>query len=202
MKAVLMSIRPEWCELIASGKKTVEVRKTIPRKFVHDRFYGGYLTEPFKVYIYDTTGHTATPWMDEDGRMIFQGRGEVIGEFVCNMVDTFSITESGGVRIKRFRSLHETCLSVTEMREYLGNNIGYGWHISELVIYDKPKELGEFRKMCNYRNDDGSCLYRKVECPHVKFDFNPNGTVNLAECRDRMERPPQSWCYVEYVGVV
>ena len=28
MKAVLISINPKWCELIASGKKTVEVKKS------------------------------------------------------------------------------------------------------------------------------------------------------------------------------
>ncbi|MGN0539812.1 MAG: ASCH domain-containing protein [Candidatus Fimenecus sp.] len=42
-KAVLMSIQPRWCELIANGKKTLEVRKTKPK-----------LSTPFKVYIYCT----------------------------------------------------------------------------------------------------------------------------------------------------
>ena len=43
MKSVLISIQPKWCELIASGKKTVEVRKSAPR-----------LETPFKCYIYQT----------------------------------------------------------------------------------------------------------------------------------------------------
>ena len=43
MKAVLISIQPKWGELIASGKKTVEIRKTKPK-----------LETPFKVYIYCT----------------------------------------------------------------------------------------------------------------------------------------------------
>lgn len=42
-KAVMLSIRPKWCEKIASGKKTVEVRKTRPK-----------LDTPFKCYIYCT----------------------------------------------------------------------------------------------------------------------------------------------------
>lgn len=42
-KSVLISINPKWCELIASGKKTVEVRKTRPK-----------LETPFKCYIYCT----------------------------------------------------------------------------------------------------------------------------------------------------
>lgn len=40
-KATLMSINPRWCELIARGEKTIEVRKTYPVD----------LTPPFKVYI-------------------------------------------------------------------------------------------------------------------------------------------------------
>lgn len=30
-KAVLISIRPEWCQKIASGEKTIEVRKNRPK---------------------------------------------------------------------------------------------------------------------------------------------------------------------------
>lgn len=43
MKAVLISIKPQWCDLIATLKKTIEVRKTKPK-----------LDTPFKVYIYCT----------------------------------------------------------------------------------------------------------------------------------------------------
>ena len=55
-KAVLISIRPKWCELIASGQKIVEVRKTRPK-----------LKPPFKVYIY-----------------CCKPVGRVIGEFICD----------------------------------------------------------------------------------------------------------------------
>jgi hypothetical protein len=39
-KAVLISIRPEWCEKIINGQKTIEVRKTRPK-----------MDTPFKCYI-------------------------------------------------------------------------------------------------------------------------------------------------------
>ena len=42
-KAVLISIRPEWCNKIAGGQKSVEIRKTEPN-----------LKKPFKCYIYCT----------------------------------------------------------------------------------------------------------------------------------------------------
>ncbi len=41
MIAVLCSVQPQWCELIANGKKTIEIRKTIPK-----------IPTPFKGYIY------------------------------------------------------------------------------------------------------------------------------------------------------
>ena len=43
MDSILMSIHPKYCFLIASGKKTIEIRKTIPK-----------LETPFKVYVYCT----------------------------------------------------------------------------------------------------------------------------------------------------
>lgn len=42
MKCVMLSIRPKWCEKIASGEKTIEVRKSAPKEV------------PFKCYIYCT----------------------------------------------------------------------------------------------------------------------------------------------------
>lgn len=50
-KSVLISIRPKWCELIASGEKTIEVRKTRPK-----------LETPFKCYIYCTAERAGYPF--------------------------------------------------------------------------------------------------------------------------------------------
>jgi hypothetical protein len=34
-----------------------------------------------------------------------------------------------------------------ELWDYLGNGVrGWGWDISDLKIYDEPRELGEFRR--------------------------------------------------------
>lgn len=162
MKSVLISIQPRWCALISSGIKTVEVRKTKPK-----------LDVPFKCYIYCTKGkehdpHSLLEIHATDGK-IRKGNGKVIGEFVCDGTDTFTPTEKG-VSIKRFRALLDTQLTVSEIRTYLAGKDGYSWHISNLVIYDVPKELSEF-KHCG-----------------VNYHFDPQVT-----------RPPQSWCYVEEV---
>ena len=73
MKSVLISIQPKWCELIASGKKTVEVRKTRPK-----------LETPFKVYIYCSKGFKPNT---SYSYKTWAGYGKVIGEFVCDRID-------------------------------------------------------------------------------------------------------------------
>ena len=172
MKAVLISIQPRWCELIASGKKTVEVRKTRPK-----------LETPFRCYIYETQGRTETPFIDEEGHHIFKGRGEVIGEFVCDrVIGTCPWRLKGETGFCAKRTEEETqlpdmaCLTLEEIETYAGSRGRgiYGWHISDLVIYDNPRELSEFR-IAEYR-------YGKVMLPPREIT-----------------RPPQSWCYVEYV---
>ena len=149
MKEVLISIKPKWCQLIASGEKTVEVRKTRPKQ-----------ETPFKCYIYETKG-----LYEGTGGCLFNGRGKVIGEFVC---DEIVAAECGCYCVL---NPTETLLHAFDLLEYADGKTVYGWHISDLVIYDKPKELNEFWV-------EG---YQTYDCPPLK----------------RLKRPPQSWCYVE-----
>lgn len=178
--SVMLSIKPQYCELIASGRKTIEVRKTKPK-----------IETPFKCYIYETKGKTDTPFMDEDGHLDFHGRGQVIGEFICNRISTIikrgindnfdycyeSLNVFGNDDIgPEIREIEEACISKQELNAYGRNSHHlYGWHISDLVIYDKPKELKEFRSPCDSKCD-GICEY---------------GCIRI------IKRPPQSWCYIE-----
>ena len=152
-KSVLISIRPEWCQLIVDGKKTVEVRKSRPK-----------LETPFKVYIYCTVGGIKR--MPKDYLTESFERGKVISEFVCDRIFDISVTEEG----YDFDVTKMTGLKYEEMEYYLDHKAGYGWHISDLLIYDSPKELSEFTGLRN-----------------TKFGMEPVSLV----------RPPQSWCYVE-----
>lgn len=185
MKSVLISIQPKWCELIVSGKKTVEVRKTKPK-----------LETPFKCYIYCTNGgkdvfyrsdysyddilytpkHKAEckKRLEENGHKVYNGK--VIGEFVCDKLYMIryscgSYRCDGLTRIENDRLASASRLSLSDMRNYLLCENGYAWHITNLVIYERPKELSEF-------NHCG-----------VNYHFNPPIT-----------KPPQSWCYVEEVS--
>lgn len=215
MQSVMISIKPKWCELIANGQKTIEVRKSKPK-----------LGMPFKCYIYCTKEkkkyalHTYINsgygrenfgvignW--RSGKQVvdvnahlpayrynaYLAEGMVIGEFIC---DTF-ITDKTFGHDALFNGA--ACMSVSEAVNYSAGKEVYGWHISDLIIYDRVKELRDFRTICKYRNEDGSCQYQKIDCYCVKFDFNPDGSVNLADCLDHMVRPPQSWCYVEEICI-
>lgn len=135
MKSVLISIRPQWCEKIVSGKKIIEVRKSAPKEV------------PFKCYIYMTQGtYKNLGLYSED---IYQNRMKVIGEFICDKVyliknqrNRFVVAnEEQGVTNEIAR---QSCLDYDDMVNYLGDKDGYGWHISDLKIYDKPRELSEF----------------------------------------------------------
>lgn len=168
-KAVMLSIRPKWCRKIASGEKTVEVRKTRPK-----------LETPFKCYIYETQGG-----VEKDGIMAFRIGGRVIGEFTCDRIFPINVFDNGSVQNWLFEHMERSCLTYEELADYIGNGrTGYGWHISDLKIYDKPRELREFKK------NNRDCFYAdlglaKRDCP----DCKNSGCF--------LERPPQSWCYVE-----
>ena len=170
MKAVLMSIQPKWCELIANGKKTVEVRKTKPK-----------IETPFKVYIYCTQG---VVWADYC-HFVKGGRGKVIGEFVCNEI---TVAECGSYCVL---PKPKTMLDELDLLEYADQKTVYGWHISDLVIYDKPKELSEFHRVC-----ERDCF---SDCPHLHHE-NTESCLEVwckVDGQIPITRPPQSWCYIE-----
>ena len=185
-KAVLISIQPKWCELIASGKKMVEVRKTKPK-----------LETPFKCYIYETQGRTETPWVDEEGHEIFKGRGQVIGEFVCDQIDEIGYSpEMHGKYISDVDDIHYvSCVDFEQMFDYLADGYGYAWHISDLVIYDKPKLLRWFQKPCICKSEYEGEEYK--DC--FNCDLAGDSDYGIVACNRPISRPPQSWCYVEGV---
>lgn len=189
-RAVLISIRPKWCEKIADGEKTIEVRRTRPK-----------LEPPFNVYIYCTAGYLQ--YVTQNGMLCHMTGGrEVIGEFICDKIyevaprwkEYIVLGENKGTTNEIARA---SCLSFDDMKAYLGEANGYGWHISELEIYDYPKKLGDFTAVCRYKNDDETCQSRKIACSFQRYDYNHDGSVNLVECGNSVRRPPQSWQYVE-----
>lgn len=198
MKSVMISIRPKWCEKIVGGEKTIEVRKTRPK-----------LETPFKCYIYCTHGKrlhedsAATEWPNPQ----FYGGGKVIGEFVCCRIDALArVGYMGSGEMPRYNILNadarirpakelfqRACLTEDEAEDYLKGRYGFGWHISNLKIYDQPKELNEFwfpPDLYCEKERCGSCPCDQVADVNGEYSFD-------CEWRRPLMRPPQSWCYVE-----
>ena len=181
MKAILISIRPKWVEKIASGEKTIEVRKTRPK-----------IETPFKCYIYMSQGDLKD--LGSYSEWIYKNRMKVIGEFVCDWIT--KITPHCDIKDFVNQYIHgypaslgeNDCLSFQEMKSYLGNKNGYDWHISKLKIYDKPKELSEFSYPCPDKNYD--------TCYGCKYFYHDETEMC---CKKEAVNPPQSWCYVEEI---
>lgn len=183
MKAVLLSIRPNWCKLIWSGIKTVEVRKTRPT-----------LETPFKAYIY-CTGHDG--WVMKLPKAGVQKMdGRVIGQFTCDKIDKLAhigtmmdinILTLDGWYKPADALLQAACLTEAQAKKYLKGGDGYGWHISDLKIYDKPVKLKDFWAIqpCTHRGD--CCTFRRWDAEKLICRGEAFG----------IERPPQSWFYVE-----
>lgn len=207
MKSVMLSIQPKYCEMIANGKKTVEVRKNRPKA-----------EPPFRCFVYCTKqgrplvyGSPCPGYVDENliqtygyskekAEEVFGcWNGKVIGEFICDEILQYKLadvsTDVGTfyyyeryITEKNYKvNSLDDCLNDDELLSYGGyNNSLYGWHISDLVIYDEAKTLEDFARACIGGND----------CPNCRlFDF-----AELECTRERLRRPPQSWCYVEELG--
>lgn len=183
MTAVMLSIRPEWCEKILNGKKTVEIRKSFPK-----------LGIPFKCFIYCTkpikktrcgcmevaedelyrlpSGEIKCGWSGElmcceapYGKDNFLS-GKVIAEFNCN---TWLFEDVGSFESQDVLDVYfpNSCMTVEQYNEYANGKTTYGWNIYDLKIFEHPKEISDFTPWAG-------------EIPGRK-----------------LKRPPQSWCYVE-----
>lgn len=201
MKAVMISIQSKWVEKIASGQKTIEVRKTAPEV-------------PFKAYIYCTK---AKPYLYKEANppfelfldsQLYEGNGyddrlfsgKVVGEFVCDKIIEWQYDRGHQYYVDYpddctsyfpYLKCHSeaTGLKCSEIEKLGKGKTLYGWHISDLKIYGKPKELSEFERPCTYKGICYSCER-----------FRPNGIPLLAPygfCETKITRAPQGWCYVE-----
>lgn len=147
-KAVMLSIRPKWAEKIANGEKTIEVRKTRPK-----------LDTPFKCYIYCTLqGCNEFFRVDLGGDVAKWNRGKwadrkgkIIGEFTCDRIYELETKARGGSYYVKGEDwltacevAQQSCLTLKDMHDYLHAQTGYGWHITDLRIYDAPKCLLSF----------------------------------------------------------
>lgn len=186
-QAILMSIRPEWLALILIGKKTIEIRKSMPKCEL-----------PIDVYLYCTKSKPILAMAKKDGKGIpmidgwedaFKDKYDINGKVVAK----FALTTRQELKYVKWQIPHEHLhdqivgnMTFQQIIEYSNGKPIFAWHIDDLVIFDKPKELGEFYKSdyteaMDYwewaRAGDGGSM---IPCPLSAY---------------RLTKAPQSWQY-------
>lgn len=189
MKAIMISIKPKWVAKILNGEKTIEIRKTMPKCEL-----------PIDVYIYCTkdkpylanatelfTGKYACISNDEVSYKEHNLNGKVVAKFTLNKVEEIEdcVDVLSTKSLDCMELLQKSCLMYEELHDYLpfrydDSPRGYAIHISDLEIFDKPKELSEFRHVCELKN----CKAKDKGCWYCGK-------------HTRLNKAPQNMCYVE-----
>lgn len=191
MNIVLRSAKPYWIYLILTGQKTIEVGKSFPKSQNWNKVVEMYCSK-------DMRSFKRIP--EKDREWMRQYLGKVACRFVCDNVTKITTwqrtwynilfqptatTTEYGIWNDDFKQM---CMTWKEINDYGQKKPLYGWHISDLKIYDKPKELSEFYKPCPTK-EKGDCL--SCDC----LADNDYGGI----CTNNLTRPPQSYMYVEEV---
>lgn len=211
MKSVIKSAKPYWIYLILTGKKTVEVSKNFPKFKYWNKIVEMYCSK-------DMRSFNRIP--EKDREWMRKYLGKIACRFVCDEIATLKSDDDWNAeppqKVYVFDKMpsnyvlldFDTCLTNRELLSYGKGKPLYGWHISDLVIYDTPRELGEFWVRSNHPDCD--------QCAHVPVGMHPQEFVwhndFCGEChrlsyksmwathfRKKLTRPPQSWCYVREV---
>lgn len=191
-KAILLSIKPKYVAKILNGEKTIEIRKTIPKCDL-----------PIDVYIYCTkdlkNGKEALTWLNEKAlkqvkNITYNGKellGKVVAKFTLRNIEEIKpfdeYNSPFGLAYKLTEEKIITCqkaqLTYDEYNRYLKDKTGYAYHIEDLVIFDRPKELWEFNSFNGI-----------VPCNKCHFQG-----VSNCECNhcNSLYKAPQNYCYVE-----
>lgn len=117
VKTVLISISPMWLQMILSGKKTVELRKTIPS-----------CGHPFRVLFYCTkSGNSLTI----NG---YQVNGYVVASAICER----------SLEIDGFDSApEESCVSKEYIEAYAKGGQVCAWYLSDIKLI-RPRDIAYY----------------------------------------------------------
>lgn len=231
MKAIIQSYSPEEVERIARGEQTIKICKTAPKLETPFKVYmyctKERMTRVPSLYAYLHKNEprvcaeygTIEKW-GEIGDVIvnphlaskhvsFGMHGKVIGSFVCDKVEEIMVkadcATTNGEHWKLLKIAKEACLSKQELKDYIRvGESGYGWHISNLIIYDKPKKLTDFNKPCvdKYQYCQG-CKYGSIilSADEEEYALYHGGRYEHFEtaCHNYVSCPPRGWQYVEEI---
>lgn len=193
---VIRSAKPYWIYLILTGKKKLEIGKDFPKSSDWDRTVEMYCSK-------DKKSFNLIP--EKDREWMRKYLGKIACKFKCDEIVEFLVFENKSVQNWNYFDLEQSCLTYEQIGNYVGaNKKGYAWHIADLEVYDKPKELFEFRKKSEYCD---SCKYLDKDihaCNKYGEYLVHNELLGWAYCCEKcldenckIVRPPQSWFYAE-----
>lgn len=199
MKAIMKSVTPQICGKVASGDCTMLVSKTAPK-----------CGAPFKGYIYCCKAKSQWRYSDYEGAYensegeIVYAQRHVVGEFICDKIIEWQYDRGHQYYVEYpddctsyfpylKRHSEATGLKCSEIENYGKGMPLYGWHISDLKIYDKPKELSEFYTIDESGSD---CC---IACVYHETPLEEMPCRTCAGERRYLYRPPQSWQYIEEI---
>lgn len=203
-KELLISVKPEHLLNILNGEKTLELRKTVPKD------YKGWVniyctkgvgkTKYHHLYnlteynngktLFAITHHNkyslvpdnflnrkvvARFWFDEyEEYNDYSGCTNNENGYECENEYMYHLCELPN-------KIKELCLTCDEIETYGNGETLYAWHIKQLEIFDKPKELSEFYKANLYTPYEVIRAYEETTRDLISY---------------RLQRPPQSYQFV------
>lgn len=175
---ILASLKPYYYYLIGERKKTIEVRKSALKDLPQDIVF--YMSKDEKSFA------KIPKEFQEKYREHF---GKVGIRAVVDNMDVYAYDCCDGVDIDDDMLL-ETMIDREYINIYAKGKSLYGWHISDLKIYDKPRKLSEFRKSGFMTEEEWL------------FNLYPNTHCHYDAWAKKFEitRPPQSYMFVEELG--
>ena len=178
-KAILISIRPEWVARILGGEKIFEIRKTAPKCGL-----------PIDVYIYCTQGRTKVTLIKHAfddkyraGHCVGSNdneplNGKVIAKFTLQSL--FYVFRNPPSWLDDWFA-SKACVTKEEMKKYANGKSVCLWKISDLEVFDEPKELSDFFSLPETYHHDHESMVDYYERKEAR----------------RLKRAPQSWSYIE-----
>lgn len=207
-KAIMIPVKPIWCAKIMNGDKSIEVRKSkalykATKKLIEEQGYAiffMYCTKD-KKHKLEYCDYNGGIWCANDGGDFCNGK--VVAKFTVRKVEEIYV--GFGVKYQDIKIgitndkfdyllLKKACLTEDDLINYLKPRIYdewdyydtnfYTYHIEDLVIFDRPRELCEF---------------------HTNIKKEPPKELLCPECGKPMEyyeykyltKAPQNFCYVE-----
>ena len=208
MKAMILVLSPEECAKLMNGDLSVLVRKKFPKDYVGPVFV--YCKKDKKMELLKGPAlyeKEEIPFIAQGGLLNIDDflNGKVIASFLCDKVGEIYFGASA-LESKRivdwicndiFSFEKEACLTQEDLDKYLGNvkhsPQGYAIHITNLEIFDKPKELKDFYKFGLKKEQER--LYSALQAMAGYYSFRNE----FAELKSKYQLTcaPSNFCYVE-----